>query len=122
MDGSDVLNVGIDKDHTSLIVTPSINAIQEIKVLTSNYEAMYPSTGNGTIVVTTKSGTDEYHGIFITSCVTKRSTPKATYRHLQERVVLAIVARRSSRPLLNAFGVDVRSAGRAWKIVEAAGR
>jgi Carboxypeptidase regulatory-like domain len=61
-DGSELLNVGINKDHTSLIVTPSIDAIQEIKVLTSNYGAMYPSTGNGTTIVTTKSGSDSYHG------------------------------------------------------------
>jgi hypothetical protein len=62
VDGSETLNVGINKDHTSLIVTPSIDAIQEIKVLTSNYGAQYPSTGNGTTIVTTKSGTDQYHG------------------------------------------------------------
>ena len=61
-DGSELLNVGINKDHTSLIVTPSIDAIQEIKVLTSNYGAMYPSTGNGTTIVTTKSGGDRFHG------------------------------------------------------------
>jgi len=59
VDGSETLNVGINKDHTSLIVTPSIDAIQEIKVLTSNYGAQYPSTGNGTTIVTTKSGTDQ---------------------------------------------------------------
>jgi len=62
VDGSEVLNVGINKDHTSLIVTPSIDAIQEIKVLTSNYGAQYPSSGNGTTIITTKSGTDKYHG------------------------------------------------------------
>jgi hypothetical protein len=62
VDGSETLNVGINRDHTSLIVTPSIDAIQEIKVLTSNYGAQYPSTGNGTTIVTTKSGTDELHG------------------------------------------------------------
>nr|WP_252263586.1 carboxypeptidase regulatory-like domain-containing protein [Paracidobacterium acidisoli] len=62
VDGSETLNVGINKDHTSLIVTPSIDAIQEIKVLTSNYGAQYPSTGDGTSIVTTKSGTDQYHG------------------------------------------------------------
>ncbi len=44
VDGSETLNVGINKDHTSLIVTPSIDAIQEIKVLTLHYGAMYPST------------------------------------------------------------------------------
>jgi len=62
VDSSEALNVGINKDHTALIVTPSIDAIQEIKVLTSNYGAQYPSTGNGTTIITTKSGTDEYHG------------------------------------------------------------
>ncbi len=62
VDGSELLNVGINKDHTSLIVTPSIDSIQEIKILTSNYSAMYPSTGNGTTIVTTKSGTDKFRG------------------------------------------------------------
>ncbi|GGH17426.1 TonB-dependent receptor [Silvibacterium dinghuense] len=62
VDGSETLNVGINKDHSTLIVYPSIDAIQEIKVLTSNYGAMYPSTGNGTTIVTTKSGADSYHG------------------------------------------------------------
>ena len=62
VDGAEVLNVGINKDHTALIVTPSIDSIQEIKVLTSNYGAMYPSAGNGTTIITTKSGTDKYHG------------------------------------------------------------
>ena len=62
VDGAETLNVGINKNHSTLIVYPSIDAIQEIKVLTSNYGAMYPSTGNGTTIVTTKSGTDNYHG------------------------------------------------------------
>lgn len=62
VDGSETINVGMHKDNTSLIVTPSVDAIQEIKVLTSNYGAMYPSAGNGTTQVTTKSGTDKFHG------------------------------------------------------------
>jgi len=62
VDGSEILNVGINKDHTSLIVTPSIDSIEDVKVLTSNYGAKYPSSGNGTTIITTKSGTDKYHG------------------------------------------------------------
>jgi hypothetical protein len=62
IDGSETLNAGINKNHTSLIVTPSIDAIQEVKVLTSNYGAMYPSTGSATTIATTKSGTDKLHG------------------------------------------------------------
>jgi hypothetical protein len=62
VDGSETINVGMHKDKTSLIVTPSIDAIQEIKVVTSNYSAMYPSVGSGTTIVTTKSGADIFHG------------------------------------------------------------
>ena len=62
VDGSETLNVGINKNHSTLIIYPSLDAIQEIKVLTSNYGAQYPSTGNGTTIVTTKSGTDSFHG------------------------------------------------------------
>ena len=62
VDGSETLNAGMHKDKTSLIVTPSIDAIQEIKVVTSNYSAMYPSVGSGTTIVTTKSGADRWHG------------------------------------------------------------
>lgn len=62
VDGSETINVGMHKDKTSLVVTPSIDAIQEIKVVTSNYSAMYPSVGSGTTIVTTKSGTDRWHG------------------------------------------------------------
>jgi hypothetical protein len=62
VDGSDVLNAGMHKDNTALIVTPSIDGIQELKVLTSNYGAMYPSTGNATTIIVTKSGSDHFHG------------------------------------------------------------
>jgi hypothetical protein len=62
VDGSETLNAGMHKDKTSLIVTPSIDAIQEIKVVTSNYSAMYPSVGSGTTIITTKSGSDKLHG------------------------------------------------------------
>ena len=62
IDGSDVLHTGLNRDHSTLVVTPSIDAIQEIKVLTSNYGAQYQSTGSGTTMVTTRSGTDSLHG------------------------------------------------------------
>ena len=62
VDGSETLNVGINKDHSTLIVYPSIDAIQEIQVLTSNYGAQSSSTGNAITIVTTRSGTDSLHG------------------------------------------------------------
>jgi hypothetical protein len=61
-DGSDLLNVGINGANSTLIVYPSLDAIQEVKVLTSNYGAMYGRTASGTVLVTTKSGTGQFHG------------------------------------------------------------
>ncbi|MGD0730968.1 MAG: carboxypeptidase regulatory-like domain-containing protein [Terracidiphilus sp.] len=65
VDGSDVLNTGINASRGQgepLIVYPSIDAIQDIQVLTSNYGAMYGKTASGTVLVTTKSGTAQFHG------------------------------------------------------------
>jgi hypothetical protein len=62
VDGSDLLNVGINGANSTLIVYPSLDAIQEVKVLTSNYGAMYGRTASGTVLVTTKSGTAQFHG------------------------------------------------------------
>ena len=62
VDGSDVLNTGLNGASTTLIVYPSIDAIQEVKVLTSNYGAQYGRTASGTVQVTTKSGTPDWHG------------------------------------------------------------
>ncbi|MBV9301455.1 MAG: carboxypeptidase regulatory-like domain-containing protein [Acidobacteriaceae bacterium] len=62
MDGSDLLNVGFNGAVNTLIVYPSLDAIQEVKVLTSNYGAMYGRTASGTVLVTTKAGTEQFHG------------------------------------------------------------
>ena len=57
VDGSDVLNAGLNGAESTLMVYPSLDAIQEVKVLTSNYGAQYGRTASGTVLVTTKSGT-----------------------------------------------------------------
>jgi hypothetical protein len=44
------------------MVYPSLDAIQEVKVLTSNYGAQFGRTASGTVQVTTKSGTTALHG------------------------------------------------------------
>ena len=41
---------------------PNMDAIQELKVLTSNYQAEYGRNSGGTITVITKSGTQAFHG------------------------------------------------------------
>jgi Carboxypeptidase regulatory-like domain len=41
---------------------PNIDAIQELRVLTSNYQAEFGRNSGGTITVVTKSGTQSFHG------------------------------------------------------------
>ncbi len=62
VDGSDVLNTGLNGASSTLMVYPSLDAIQEVKVLTSNYGAQFGRTASGTVQVTTKSGTKDFHG------------------------------------------------------------
>jgi Carboxypeptidase regulatory-like domain/TonB-dependent Receptor Plug Domain len=65
VDGSDVLNTSINASRGQgepLMVYPSIDAIQDMKVLTANYSALYGKSASGSVVVTTKSGTDKFHG------------------------------------------------------------
>ena len=41
---------------------PNLDAVQELKVLTSNYQAEFGRNSGGTITVVTKSGTRDFHG------------------------------------------------------------
>ena len=59
LDGGDNMDNG---SNTTLNVYPSLEAIGEFKVLTSNYGAQYGRNGSGTVEVETKSGTNSFHG------------------------------------------------------------
>src|SRR6266404_1802817 len=59
LDGGDNMDNG---SNTTLNVYPSLEAIGEFKVLTSNYGAQYGRNGSGTVEVETKSGTSTFHG------------------------------------------------------------
>ena len=59
LDGGDNMDNG---SNGTLNVYPSLEAIAEFKVLTSNYGAQYGRNGSGTVEVETKSGTNRFHG------------------------------------------------------------
>ena len=59
LDGGDNMDNG---SNTTLNIYPSIDAIGEFRVLTSNYGAQYGRNGSGTVEVETKSGTAHFHG------------------------------------------------------------
>ena len=43
-------------------VVPNLDSIQELRVLTSNFDAEYGNYSGGQVIVTTKSGTNQFHG------------------------------------------------------------
>jgi len=59
IDGGSDLDNG---SNFSLNLYPSVDAIEEVEVLTSNYGAQYGRDGSGTVEVETKSGTNQFHG------------------------------------------------------------
>jgi hypothetical protein len=59
VDGVTNLNLG---NNTGALVTLNPDAVEEVKVLTSNYQAEYGRAGGGYIALTTRGGTNEYRG------------------------------------------------------------
>ena len=59
IDGITNLNLG---NNTGALVSVNPDALEEVKVLTSNYQAEYGRAGGGFIALTTRSGTNELHG------------------------------------------------------------
>ncbi len=51
-----------DGSNTTLMTYPSLDAIGEVRLLTSNYGAQYGRNGSGTVEVETKAGTNSFHG------------------------------------------------------------
>src|SRR5437016_1822722 len=59
MDGVTNLNLG---NNTGALVSINPDAVEEVKVVTSNYQAEYGRSGGGVIALTTRGGTNELHG------------------------------------------------------------
>jgi len=62
LDGITNLNLG---NNTGALVSINPDAVEEVKVLTSNYQAEYGRSGGGVIALTTRGGTNELHGGFL---------------------------------------------------------
>lgn len=61
LDGADVQNMRMGVGQIDL--DPSGEALQEVKVLTNNYSAQYGGSNGGVIIETTKSGSNQFHGV-----------------------------------------------------------
>jgi len=60
LDGSVVQNMSIGTQQ--LAMNPPAESLQEFKAESSNYAAEYGRAGGGFIIMTTRSGTNDYHG------------------------------------------------------------
>ena len=60
LDGTSGQNVTMSVQQTTL--NPPAESVQEFKAEENNYSAEYGRTGGGYIVITTRSGTNQYHG------------------------------------------------------------
>lgn len=62
---TDWLIDGVDNNELTaggIAILSSIDSLQEFKVLTYNYSAEYGTRAGPTVLITTKSGTNDYHG------------------------------------------------------------
>jgi hypothetical protein len=59
IDGGDVLDSG---SMSNLNVLPNVDALDQVQVFTSSYDAQYGRSGSGAIEAVTKSGTNTFHG------------------------------------------------------------
>jgi hypothetical protein len=59
VDGVTNYNLG---NNTGALVSVNPDALEEVKILTSNYQAEYGRSGGGFIALTTRSGSNDFHG------------------------------------------------------------
>ena len=62
LDGIGSQNSGFGAATTAAYLSPNIDAISEVKILVSNYQAEYGARSGGQMNVTVKNGTNQYHG------------------------------------------------------------
>ena len=64
LDGADNNSISENVQELSTqVVRPSVDTIQEFKILTNPYSAEYGRSPGAAVIVTTKSGTNQYHGV-----------------------------------------------------------
>ncbi len=48
--------------NNGTVIAPNLDSIQELRVITNNFDAQYGNFSGGQVVVNTKSGTNQWHG------------------------------------------------------------
>jgi len=59
LDGADNLDRG---QNLSLLTTPSVDSLEEFRLLRSNYSPEFASAASGQVIAVTRAGTNQFHG------------------------------------------------------------
>jgi hypothetical protein len=59
VDGANNVDVGSNR---TLLIYPSLDSIEEFKILRNSYSSQFGGAGGGVITIATKSGTNDFHG------------------------------------------------------------
>ena len=62
LDGVSILNQSDIPGIMGLTMLPSVDAVEEMRIQTNSYPAVYGRTGGGVTTMVTKSGTNSFHG------------------------------------------------------------
>jgi hypothetical protein len=91
----------LSNDH---VANPNPDAVEEFRVLTSNYNAEYGRNGAGIVSIVTKSGTNEFHGA-VFEYLRNNAFNANTFFNNQQNLPIDVLKR-------NQFGAEV--AGPLW--------
>lgn len=94
LDGQDITN-GVNTSASQQQVQPSVEALEEVAVQSSNYQAEFGQAGSGLFQYTTRSGTNKFHGSAYDYFVNEALNASQSFSHIRN------VARR------NDFGFSI---------------
>ena len=80
VDGVSNVDVG---SNITLLSTPTLESIQEFKIITSSYAAEWPRSGGGVVNVVTKSGTSKFTGSAYEFCRDDKLNANSWFRETE---------------------------------------
>lgn len=84
LDGQDITN-GVNTSASQQQVQPSVEALEEVTVQSSNYAAEFGQAGSGLFQYTTKSGTNQFHGSAYDYFVNEALNAHQPFTHIRNR-------------------------------------
>ncbi|MEO8096360.1 MAG: carboxypeptidase-like regulatory domain-containing protein [Acidobacteriota bacterium] len=84
LDGQDITN-GVNTSASQQQVQPSVEALEEVAIQSSNYSAEFGQAGSGLFQFTTRSGSNSYHGSAYDYFVNEAFNSTQSFSHILNR-------------------------------------